>query len=331
MRPLAVILVLASTAAAQFKSTAPLVVAPTSIKDPTGQFVDGLTASDLILYDNNVPQILQLDWSFYPISLVVAVQATFSSAAVLDKFNGSGILLTQLLAADAGETAVLSYNDHVQLRQDFTAEPDAVAHALLRLNTDGEQARALDAMMRALQLLSRRPAERRRIILMIGEKRDRGSGTKLAQAAEEVERQNAAVYWLAFSPSWTAFTHRPPTRKDRETRKEQDEDLHRDDPVPAPDPPPPNLLRGLTELAHLSQPDLADLFTRTTGARSINFLRKRALEDAIEAIGAEVHRQYVITFQPSGPGDGRFHAIRVAVKGRPDLQVRTRSGYWSLP
>jgi len=86
---------------AQFKSTAPLVVAPTTVTDSKGRYVDGLMPEDLILYDNNVPQAIQMDWMTYPISLVVAVQTSSNSGAVIDKLGGSDILFTQLLAADA--------------------------------------------------------------------------------------------------------------------------------------------------------------------------------------------------------------------------------------
>ncbi len=56
MRLATAIVVLACPCWAQFKSTVPLVVAPTTITDSKGHFVDGLTSDDLILYDNNVPQ-----------------------------------------------------------------------------------------------------------------------------------------------------------------------------------------------------------------------------------------------------------------------------------
>src|SRR5579872_4812734 len=104
----AAILLLSSSASAQFKSTVPLVVAPTTVTDPKGRYVDGLTTDDLILYDNNVPHSIQMDWTVYPIDLVVAVQTSSNSGAVIDKLGNTGILFTQLLAADAGETAVIS-------------------------------------------------------------------------------------------------------------------------------------------------------------------------------------------------------------------------------
>ena len=74
MRAAAVLLLAAAAGSAQFKSTVPLVVAPTTITDAKGHFVDGLMPEDLILTDNSVPQKVQMDWSTYPISLVVAVE-----------------------------------------------------------------------------------------------------------------------------------------------------------------------------------------------------------------------------------------------------------------
>jgi hypothetical protein len=99
MRLTVAILLLSLSASAQFKSTVPLVVAPTTVTDSKGHNVDGLSADDLILYDNNVPQKIQMDWTSYPIDLVVAVQTSANSGAVIDKLGGSGILFTQLLAA----------------------------------------------------------------------------------------------------------------------------------------------------------------------------------------------------------------------------------------
>src|SRR5580658_5103329 len=145
MRAAAVVFILAFAARAQFKSNVPLVVAPTTVTDSKGHYVNGLTADDLILYDNNVPQKIQMDWMAYPISLVVAVQTSANSGPVIDKLGGSGILLTQSLAADAGRTAVLSFSDEVKVHQDFTGNPDQVIHALRMLRTEGGNARMLDA------------------------------------------------------------------------------------------------------------------------------------------------------------------------------------------
>jgi VWFA-related protein len=336
MRVAAAVLVLACAGRAQFRSTAPLVVAPTTVTDSKGRYVDGLTPEDLILYDNNVPRPIHMDWMMYPISLVVAVQTSANSGAVIDKLGGSGILFTELLAADAGETAVISFSDEVKVHQQFTGDPDAVIHALRMLRMEGGNARALDAMRQALAMLEKRPASRRRIILMIAEKRDRASKAKLPEVMEQVAQLNATVYWLTYSPFLEPFTVKPKTVEDQKPEAERiktkpcDWCAGPDDtPVP-PDLGPGGYVYALSELIHLSKPDLSSLFTATTGGRSLGFLKKNALEQAIQLVGEEVHRQYILTFEPKGGEPGKYHAIRVEVRNRPELQAKTRAGYWAV-
>ena len=336
MRVAAAVLVLACAGRAQFRSTAPLVVAPTTVTDSKGRYVDGLTPEDLILYDNNVPRPIHMDWMMYPISLVVAVQTSANSGAVIDKLGGSGILFTELLAADAGETAVISFSDEVKVHQQFTGDPDAVIHALRMLRMEGGNAHALDAMRQALAMLEKRPASRRRIILMIAEKRDRASKAKLPEVMEQVAQLNATVYWLTYSPFLEPFTVKPKTVEDQKPEAERikikpcDWCAGPDDtPVP-PDLGPGGYVYALSELIHLSKPDLSSLFTATTGGRSLGFLKKNALEQAIQLVGEEVHRQYILTFEPKGGEPGKYHAIRVEVRNRPELQAKTRAGYWAV-
>lgn len=336
MRVSATIFLLTCLGQAQFKSNVPLVVAPTSVTDSKGHYVDGLTPDDLILYDNSVPQPVQMDWMMYPIDLVVAVQTGANSGPVIDKLGGSGILFTQLLAGDAGETAVLSFSDEVKVHQDFTGNPDLVIHALRMLRMEGDGAHMLDALRQALVMLEHRPPGRRRIILLIAERRDRSSRVKLDEVMERVERLNAVVYWLTYSPFLQPFTVKSKTAEDL---KPEDERIKvrkcalcpgpDDTPVPY-DPGPGSLIYGIGELIRLHQPDLSSLFTRTTGGRTMNFLKKNALEQAIQLISEEVHRQYILSFQPKGGEPGQYHAIHVTVKNRPDLQAKTREGYWAL-
>ena len=68
-------------------------------------------------------------------------------------------------------------------------------HALRMLRQEGGEARMLDALYKALLMLQWRPPGRRRIILMIAEKRDRSSQAKLVEVMEQVERLNA-VYFI---------------------------------------------------------------------------------------------------------------------------------------
>jgi VWFA-related protein len=335
------IVVFACAGRAQFKSSVPLVVAPTTVTDSKGNYVDGLTAADLILYDNNVPQAIQMDWMPLPISLVVAVQTSANSGPVIDKLGRTGILFAQLLAADSGETAMISFSDDVKVHQEFTGNPDVLTHSLRMLRMEGNNAHMLDAMQQALLMLERRPVApgdpaRRGIILMIAERRDRSSESKLPEIVEQVQRLNATVYWLTYSPFLEPFTAKAKTREDLKPEAERIKKpacpwCPGPDERPAPyDPGPGGAFYALGELIRLHQPDLSDLFTKTTGGRTLSFLKKNALEQAIQLVGAEVHRQYLLSFEPKGGEPGRYHAIRVVVKDRPELRVKTREGYWAL-
>ncbi|HVW11961.1 MAG TPA: VWA domain-containing protein [Bryobacteraceae bacterium] len=336
MRAAAVFFILTATAGAQFKSTTQLVVAPTTVTDEKGRFVDGLTPDDLILTDNSVRQAIQMDWMTYPIDLVVAVQTSANSGPVIDKLGGAGILLSQMLAGGAGETAMISFSDTVKLHQDFTADPDKVTNAMRMLRMEGGDAHELEAIGQALTMLAARPPARRRIILMIAEKRDRGSDAKLPEVMAKAQRLNAAVYWVTWSPFLQPFTVKNKVKEDLKPIAARQPfraciSCPRRDETPVPyEPGPGGLVYALGELAHLTQPDLSTLFTETTGGRALGFLKKDALEQAIQLISLEVHRQYILTFQAPVGQPGAFHSIQVTVKGYPKLRVSTRSGYWAV-
>jgi VWFA-related protein len=336
MRAAAAILVLASIGTAQFKSTVPLVIAPTTVTDSKGHYVDGLTPEDLTLYDNNVPQKIQIDTMTNPIDLVVAVQTSSNSGAVIDKLGGSGILFTQLLAGDRGDTAVISFSNDVRVHQDFTRNPDLVIHSLRMLRKEGGDAHMLDALSQATSMLESRPARRRRVILMIAERRARSSNASLSEVMERIQRLNALVYWLTYSPFLEPWTVKPKTAEDLKPEAERIK-ARQCALCPDPDntPVPPDLGPGgpfyaIGELIRLKQPDLAKLFASTTGGRTLNFLKKNALEEAIQLVGEEVHRQYILSFEPKAGDAGKFHTVLVVVKSRPELHAKTREGYWAV-
>jgi VWFA-related protein len=330
MRVIAATLAFCTVGWAQFRSTTQLVVAPTTVTDSRGRFVDGLTTADLILSDNSVPQAIQMDWMTYPIDLVVAVQTSANSGPVIDKLGGVGILFSQLLAGNGGETAMISFSDEVSVHQNFTSDADAVTHSIRMLRMEGGNAHMLDAMRQALRMLEKRPAGRRRIILMIAEKRDRGSEARLTDVMAQVQRLNAAVYWVTYSPFMQPFTVKNKVAEDLKPIAERRGYPDRDEtPVPY-DPGPGGLIYALGELARLAQPDLSILFPETTGARTLSFLKQGALEKAIQLVSQEVHRQYILTFEPHTSDAGAFHAIQVTVRNNPKLRVTTRSGYWAV-
>jgi VWFA-related protein len=282
-----------------------------------------------------------VDTSANPISLVVLIEANSSSAAILDKLHGSGILFADLLAADAGETAIMSFSSGVRLVQGFTADSTQLSHSLSALHVQGDGCALLDGIRESLHLLAARDPVRRRIILVVGERRDRSSRTQLPDLLRENQLQNTTIYWLAYSTFLTPFTNKPKTVWDRMSDEQKanpdrmqqgrikyplpEEEM----PLP-PDMAPGSLFNVFTGLKRRTAVDAANLLSQTTGGHTFSFLKQSGLEGAIHAVADEVHRQYLVSFQPKIDAPGIFHTMRAEVKGRPELQVRTRAGYWTV-
>jgi VWFA-related protein len=70
------------------------------------------------------------------------------------------------------------------------------------------------------------------------------------------------------------------------------------------------------------------VYTKFTGGRQYSFATQRGLDQAITEIGEELHSQYLLSYTPDNQEDAGFHTINVWVKGRSDLKIRARPGYY---
>jgi hypothetical protein len=90
----------------------------------------------------------------------------------------------------------------------------------------------------------------------------------------------------------------------------------------------PLMVEMFKDVKYVFWKDPVDVFTKGTGGAQFGFVRQRGLEDAVERIGAELHSQYLISYNPNNRDEGGFHEIVVQIAGRRDLKTRTRPGYW---
>ncbi|MEO8028350.1 MAG: VWA domain-containing protein [Bryobacteraceae bacterium] len=322
---IAMMLVLVPSANAQtteesgptFKVKVPLVVAPAIVVDKKGKLIDGLKVTDFRLLDNGVEQKITDDVAWQPISLVVAVETSSNLRWAVNKISRIGSMLDALVAGKDGDAAVINYNDEVRVVQPFTHDFNKINAALEMTKLGDNKARVSDAVAKAVSLLEERPVERRRVILIIGETRDRGSETKLEDAAQRAQAANIMVYTIAVNHAATAFQGFK-TNPQVEVMKYGGSAV-----------PPMDLLAPFREAFRALQGPRADPFealARLTGGRREAFAKRTSLEDAITRIGEEIHSQYMISYTPAQGTQG-FHEIRLEV-ARPDAIVRTRAGYW---
>jgi VWFA-related protein len=322
-----------------FRATVNVVVAPTVVIDRDGSYVHGLKPEDFVLLDNGKPQSIKVDVTFIPISLVVAVQANRAVEAVLPRVQKVASVLKGLVAGEQGEVAIVAFDHRIEVKQEFTSDIDQLDGALKKIRPGSSSSRLIDAFIYSVRMLSRRPENRRRIVLLISETRDGGSEGRKRDALQLAQFANVEVYSVNINRLVTTFTASPqPPRPDPIPATAR--------PLPAGVPPTPQTAAQVTGNAgnsasfiplgieifkavkdiFVSNP--VEVFTRWTGGEEHAFITLRDLERALARIGDRLHSQYIISYSPSNREEGGYHEIQVEIRNRADLKARARHGYW---
>jgi VWFA-related protein len=316
------------------RTTVNVVVAPTTVRDRNGDFVNGLQLQDFELYDNNKLQKVNADVRDEPLSLVVAVQRSSNLTDFLPKIQNIGSMLNQLVAGQNGEVAVVGFDHRIQVMQDFTSEGTKISEAMKKMTPGSSNHAVIDAVNQSIRMLKNRPPDRRRVLLLIAEKRDRGSELRLREGLTEAQFANVSIYSLDISTIVAALTdkgipprppsipaeaqHLPGGYPATPTTVEQNYYLGNYIPV---------FVDIFKAVKSVFVDDTLDVFTRFTGGREYSFVGEKSLEKAVAGISDELHSQYLLSYSPNNQTEGGFHEIKVLVN-RPNLEVRTRPGYW---
>lgn len=290
-----------------------LVLVPVTVTDAKGKFIDGLNPENFVLYDDGVPQRqFQVDSSdtvLAPVAMVVAIQSSGISQAALDKIHKVGGMFQPLLSGEKGEVAVLEYDREINVVQEFTRDSSKISGAFESINGRViKVGRMLDAVVEGVKLLEKTPESYRRMMLILGESRDRGSRTKLAQAIEFAQRANVTMYPMTYSAQATGWTTKP---EDTTTL-----------------PTDPDYAGGIVELMRMTTANAAEEFAKWTGGRHLSFGRLEGLEDAISRLSGEIHSQYLLSFVPAESSNKGLHRILVQVRSPKGAVVRARPAYW---
>jgi VWFA-related protein len=316
-----------------------VVMAPVTVLDRQGEYVSGLQPQDFRLLDNSKEQNIHVDVTFVPISLVIAVQANDHVERMLPKIAKIGAMIQPLVIGDQGEVSIVAFDHRFRwVQDDFTSDPNKIETALKKMTPGSGSSRMIDAVIESVRKLRTRPANRRRILLLISETRDKGSEGKVRDALMDIQMNNVSVYSVDISRMMAGLTSRPP-------------DPRPDTLPPAMYPVPPQVPATPTTVMQTTGgqggsaqfiplmveifkgakaifvDNPVEVFTKGTGGTEFGFGKQKGLEEAIAKVGNEIHSQYLISYSPNNTAEGGFHEIEVEVN-RPALKVRTRPGYW---
>ena len=318
------------------------VSAPVVVYDRrTRRAILDLAESDFHVFDDGVEQkINHFDIGGQPLSIVLLVETSSRVEPMLSAIQRAGVVFTSTVMGKTGETAVLGYDDDVTVIEPFTPDSDRVQTLINHLALGTSGLRLYDAMVRGISLLKECPPPRRRILMVIGEARDSGSGAELAGVIKMAEVTNVTVYSVKLSSTAVDF-HQPVAQYEF---PQVGPDWTYAEPQIKMRPPSPENSRasqpnmnlgaltswvvGAGKNAVASNP--LELAGAATGGLTVNVADDRAIQNAVDEIGGELHAAYSVGYRmPEGQPSG-YHSVKVTVN-RKGVKVRARPGYYLAP
>ena len=325
-----------------FSTEVSVVTVPVVVKGPKGVYVNGLEAYDFALFDNGKEQeVTGFDVSFLPISLVVCIQSSDRVEKIIDQVRKTAVLFTDAVLGEFGETSVISFDSRLKILSDFTNDTKKVDRALKAFRIGSSGIRTSDAVYEGIRMLTKRPENHKKVIVVIAEGLDNGSYISLGETLRTAQLHNITVYPIYLS-TLKARLKRPP-------------------PVPTSRVPPgvsvlpaapgsvntpttmqqshwnatPNVLPLIADLVigvkNLIFKDALAVLARGTGGEDYKPITDEGLQEAIVKIGEDIRSQYLLTYTPNNlNSSGIFHEIEVRVP-YPRAKVRARPGYFRGP
>ena len=317
------------------------VTAPVSVQNAAGEMILNLTKNDFHVFDNGTEQkIDHFDLGGDELSVVLVAETSSHIEPMLPAVRKTGIIFTQTVMAKSAEAAVIGYDDEVNLLLDFSSDADQVQAIVNGLPEGSSGSHLYDAMARGISMLAGRPAARRRALVIVGEPRDTGSENKLGAVLRQAQLSNVTIYSVGLSSTLADLRAKPAQYEPPQIGPPGTY------PVPTPNgmPQTPELeqqMQGNMDLAALAiwlvrtgmnlvTPNSLAVSSKATGGLHVNVLKDKTIQQAMDAIGGELHAEYTISYHPPGDEPSGYHEIKITVN-KPGLTVRTRPGYYIAP
>ena len=289
-----------------------VVLVPTLVEKSSGAVLYGLQPKDFTLLDNGVPQAVHVDEDLdsSPVSLVICVERGRDAALEFDKFAHLGPLLELFTGQDRGEVALVVFDSKPIFLEGFEKDTSYIRSDLQNLPPGDGGAAILDAAGFSIGLLEKRPADHRRVLLLISETRDHGSHlVTIPQLVERIGISNTLVLSLTFSPSTAELIDwgRGNTNGGTEL----------------------NLMAPLVMAINAMRKNTPKALASMSGGEYGTFTREKGFEDRVAEVANHARNRYMLSFRPTDLTPG-LHTIKVSLAENYGAHVVTRASYWAV-
>jgi Ca-activated chloride channel homolog len=274
---------------------------PITVVDKKGQLVSGLTRNEFVVLEDKVPQDIETfsDDSGEALPLYVAVlMDTSPSTLGRLKFQQESAMnfIHTVVRPRRDRVLFATFDDDVNLRQDFTDKLDLLDRAVQGVKQLGEKTALYDAIWQFCDE-KLRSAAGRRVLVVITDGADTFSRADIRDAIDIAQRTETTIFAISTKGG---FISTVPGVEAGQVKDSKD--------------------RALVTLAE------------ETGGAAFFSGDMLTLERSFTKIAKELRAQYLVTYKPVNDRyDGSFRKIEVKlVEGRKDLKVRTKHGYKAI-
>lgn len=276
-----------------FRSAIELVMLNVTVTGPGGRYETDLSADDFQVLEDGRPQEVAF---FSPanvplsVSLVLDTSSSMDDEMALSK-QAAMDFIAKLRPGDIAE--VVSFDSRVEVLQPLTSNRTLLESAIQRMRAGGSTALYNAVYIVLKQLEKQKPATtddiRRQVIVVLSDGDDTSSLVTFDQLLDSAKRSQTVIYTVGLGLE--PITGMKGPRSDAEF--------------------------GLRQLA------------QETGGRLFMLKRPMDLIDVYSQIANELTNQYIVGYLSTNAGaDGAWRRVAVRVN-RPNLQARTRAGYYA--
>lgn len=274
---------------------------PITVTDKKGNFVPGLTKEDFVVLEDKVPQTIETFSDDLaqttPLYVAVLMDTSPSTAGKLKFQQESAMNFIQTVIKPRKDRVLFAtFDDQINLRQDFTDKLDLLDKAVYSVKQMGKQTALFDAVWQFCDE-KMRSVPGRRVLLIVTDGEDTYSRANLRDAIDIAQRTETTVFAISTKAGFLATV--------------------------------PGVEAG--QVADKKDRDLQTL-TEETGGIAFFTGDMLSLERSFTRISKELRAQYLVTYDPTNKTyDGTFRKIDVKLaERRGDLKVRTKKGYKAI-